>query len=273
MFNCIVSLAGVYGDSKGVRRLSALSDLVVAADGGADMLLKTGIEPDWVIGDDDSAEMSLPEKTIQLLFSEDKNYTDGELAIALALYLAESKSVIETKDSLLKAIYTADDAAADSDISNEYLAKIMTANFRQPKDRTGLSFLILFPFGKRVDHSWTNVLLAASLARSGAKVYLSDGLTLARIIAGKLPFQPAFAPETLAGSTILEQSPLAFSAMPLDDKVRGFTLKGLQWELDQAELAYNRAAAVSNRPCKTGKVNPYVSLDQGTVMLLFTTAD
>lgn len=273
MFDCAVSLAGLCADIDGARRLSALSDVLIAADGGADTLLKGGIKPDWVIGDNDSAQMSLPEKTIQLLFPEDKDFTDGELAISLALFLAESNGKIKTKDSLLKAFSTDDLEKTDPDKATERFAQSLTNNFRQAKNISDLSFLILFPFGKRIDHSWTNVLLAASLARSGALVYLSDGLSLARIIAGKLSLQAVFATEVLVVSSTLEQSDLVFSAIPLDDEVQGFTLKGLKWELDQTELDYNKTTAVSNRPRDGEIADPYVSLEEGTVMLLLTAAD
>ena len=53
MFNCAVSLAGDCTDIQGVKRLCALADLLVAADAGADILIKAGIAPDWVIGDND----------------------------------------------------------------------------------------------------------------------------------------------------------------------------------------------------------------------------
>ena len=133
--------------------------------------------------------------------------------------------------------------------------------------------MILFPFGRRLDHSWTNILLAASLARSGAVLYLSDGLSLVRIIAGSVQQHAAFAEEVLAASTLSEETELAFSAIPLDDNVKGFTLSGLKWNLEQAELPYNRAAAVSNRPLRGEKANPIISLENGTVMLVLTPAD
>ena len=264
MFNCAVSLAGDCADIRGVKRLCALADVIVAADGGADNLIKGGIIPDWVIGDNDSAHMSLPDKTSQLLFPQDKDYTDGELAISLALFLAASSEDINDKKALISAVNAED---------KEEFAQSLTKNFRQAHDITDLSFLILFPFGKRVDHSWTNVLLAASLARSGALTYLSDGQTLVRIIAGTVSSQAAFAPELLSASTLTEVAEPVFSAIPLDDNVKGFTLSGLKWDLDRAELPYNRATAVSNRPLEGEKADPVISLEDGTVMLMLTGAD
>jgi len=264
VFNCVVSLAGDCADLPGARRLCALADTIVAADGGADILIRAGIAPDWVIGDNDSAQMSLPDKSIQLLFPRDKDYTDGELAVSLALYLAESGKEINSKALLLAAFAGQD---------QEQFAQSLTGNFRRAQDLSALSFLILFPFGKRWDHSWTNVLLAASLARSGALLYLSDGLSLVRILAGSVQQQAAFAPALLAASRLSEDPEPVFSAIPLDDKVKGFSLSGLKWELEQAELPYNRAAAVSNRPLPGAKADPIVSLESGTVMLLLTAAD
>ena len=131
MFNCVVSLAGDCADLPGARRLCALADTIVAADGGADILIRAGIAPDWVIGDNDSAQMSLPDKSIQLLFPRDKDYTDGELAVSLALYLAESGKEINSKALLLAAFAGQD---------QEQFAQSLTGNFRRAQDLSALSF-------------------------------------------------------------------------------------------------------------------------------------
>ncbi|MDD4324435.1 MAG: thiamine diphosphokinase [Eubacteriales bacterium] len=260
-------------DIDGVTRLCSLADILIAADGGADNLLSAGIDPDWVIGDNDSAQISLPEKSTQILLAQDKDYTDGELALSLALFLAESDVKINTKDALWSALAAADSSDHDDGFIDEDLAPFLVKNFRQTKDMSDFSILLLFPFGKRLDHSWTNVLLAASLARCGALVYLSDGFTLVRIIADKVPLQAAFDPQVLASTSLTSQSELAFSAVPLDDNVQGFTVKGMKWDLDQADLAYNKSTAVSNRPREGEKPDPYISLETGTVMLILTPAD
>ncbi|NLC40753.1 MAG: hypothetical protein GX763_07545, partial [Clostridiaceae bacterium] len=194
----------------------------------------------------------------------DKDYSDGELALSLALFLAGSGKEITDEESLLSAL-SADD--------KDRFAQSLTKNFRQAHDIFDLNILILFPFGKRVDHSWTNVLLAASLARSGALTYLSDGQTLVRIIAGSVPKQAAFALELLSATTLTEDAEAVFSAIPLDDNVKGFTLSGLKWDLEKAELPYNRATAVSNRPLEGEKFDPVISLEEGTVMLMLTGSD
>lgn len=103
MFNCAISLAGDCADFAAARRLAALADIIVAADGGADLLLKAEIAPDWVIGDNDSAQMSLPAETKRILFPQDKDYTDGELAISLALCLADSAND-SSKKNLFRGI-------------------------------------------------------------------------------------------------------------------------------------------------------------------------
>ncbi|MDD4542133.1 MAG: thiamine pyrophosphokinase [Eubacteriales bacterium] len=273
MFDCAVALAGKCADIDGVTRLCPLADIIIAADGGADNLLSAGIDPDWVIGDNDSAQMSLPEKSIQILFPQDKDYTDGELALSLALFLTESDVKIKSKEALWTVLAAADSTDHVGKLIAENLALLLVNNFRQAKDLNDFSILVLFPFGKRQDHSWTNVLLAASLARSGAHVYLSDGFTIVRIIADKVPLQAAFDPQVLDSITLTSQSELAFSAVPLDDNVRGFTVKGMKWDLDQADLAYNKSTAVSNRPRDGEKPDPYISLETGTVMLILTPAD
>lgn len=273
MFNCAISLAGDCADFAAARRLAALADIIVAADGGADLLLKAEIAPDWVIGDNDSAQMSLPAETKRILFPQDKNYTDGELAISLALYLADSANDSNKKKSLSRYISNFSPDKNSSFAASESLANSLIDNFRQAENLSSYSFLVLFPFGQRVDHTWTNVLLAASLARLGALVYLSDGLTMVRVVAGKLQLQPVFEPEVLECSAITSLNDVAFSAIPLDDNVEGFSLKGLKWELDQTRLAYNMTTAVSNRSLAGEKLAPTLTLDAGTVMLVLTPAN
>ncbi len=55
-------------------------DLIIAADGGYDSLIRHGYAPDIVIGDFDSSRMDIPENIKRITFPSEKNETDMFLA-------------------------------------------------------------------------------------------------------------------------------------------------------------------------------------------------
>jgi len=72
------------------QKLSKKVDFIIGVDGGAGKLIKCGITPDLAVGDFDSIghdELNLlKEKGVNILqFPEDKDYSDTELAIDVAL--------------------------------------------------------------------------------------------------------------------------------------------------------------------------------------------
>ncbi|MEA3313065.1 MAG: thiamine diphosphokinase [Caldisericota bacterium] len=72
------------------QKLSKKVDFIIGVDGGAGKLIKCGIIPDLAVGDFDSIgcdELNLlKKKGVNILqFPEDKNYSDTELAINVAL--------------------------------------------------------------------------------------------------------------------------------------------------------------------------------------------
>lgn len=66
-------------------------DVVVCADGGYNLALKWGIEPDWIIGDGDSTFVPYPEHIKQEKYPARKDATDCELAIDKAVELGASQ--------------------------------------------------------------------------------------------------------------------------------------------------------------------------------------
>jgi thiamine pyrophosphokinase len=72
------------------QKLSKKVDFIIGVDGGAGKLIKCGITPDLVVGDFDSIRDSelnlLKKKGVNILqFPEDKEYSDTDLAINVAL--------------------------------------------------------------------------------------------------------------------------------------------------------------------------------------------
>jgi thiamine pyrophosphokinase len=88
----VIFANGELPDLDAARALLQASDYLIAADGGADHLLKMGILPELVIGDLDSVDedtlfqLTSAEVNIEQ-YSEDKDETDIELALRYALEL------------------------------------------------------------------------------------------------------------------------------------------------------------------------------------------
>jgi thiamine pyrophosphokinase len=77
---------GTWGNQKKLISLLKKSDYLIACDGGFTKARRAGISPHMVIGDLDSLTIKNLSKTIQIIqFPEDKNETDGELALQFAL--------------------------------------------------------------------------------------------------------------------------------------------------------------------------------------------
>lgn len=89
-------------------------DYLLCADGGYDMVLAKGVQPDAILGDMDSI-VRTPPKEVQLIkFDTKKDMTDGELALN---YLIE-------KDYNPIRVYGAEGGRLDHIISNLHMLKL-----------------------------------------------------------------------------------------------------------------------------------------------------
>jgi len=95
----VIIANGELPDLDAARALLQTDDYLIAADGGANYLLKMGILPDIVIGDLDSVDedtlfqLTSSEVNIEQ-YSEDKNETDIELALRYAIELQPTSILI-----------------------------------------------------------------------------------------------------------------------------------------------------------------------------------
>ena len=76
MKKCIIIGAGDFSAPHHIGK----DDLIIAADGGYDRAVASGIAPHLFMGDMDSLESHLPESLEKLIFPERKDYTDMHLA-------------------------------------------------------------------------------------------------------------------------------------------------------------------------------------------------
>lgn len=111
--------------------------------------------------------------------------------------------------------------------------------------------------GRRMDHSFANFALAASLARRGARCWLmGDGVTVTAIHNDTLRF-----PAGLRGDV---------SVFPFGGEARGVTERGLSYGLDGATLAGDCALGVSN--AFTGEAAE-ITVAEGTLLIFYSGDD
>ncbi len=253
-FDALIALAGSEGpcDHFSAWALER-TQWLVAADGGSDSLLRRGYRPDLVIGDFDSisaeGEAALLAESLLLKYPEDKDYTDGELATAAAVLLADG---VRPDDRIF----------LPGDGGEALYRAFKTTNL------IGKSFIFLNHWGVRSDHALSNIALARLLVVEGAQVYLTDGTSLARILTGPVSLDRVF-PASCFDKARQEEAATSFlfSVLPLDDRVGGLTVSGLRWELDRAELRRGRSLALSNRAEGPYPDQVSLELETGSVML------
>jgi thiamine pyrophosphokinase len=241
-FDAAIALAGCQGpEDIFASLLLSQAKYIIAADGGADCVTRLGFYPDLVIGDFDSIENDFERRMLAstelMVFTVDKNHTDGELALAAAVLHSLGEKIPQDEFELYE-------------------------KFDRCDDLTGVSLLFVNYFGSRHDHTIANLALAALAARRGADVYLTDGTTLGRIVAGPVTLAPVFHRDCFARAG---ERLFLFSAQPLDEDVSGLTLKGLCWELDDACLAQARALCLSNRALTNHPDNVRLHCRRGTL--------
>lgn len=85
----LIVTGGQHPDIRFLRKLAADSDLLIGADSGLDTLRKAGLVPDIATGDMDSISdisfLSTLDPSKVFMFPRDKDYTDTELALKLAM--------------------------------------------------------------------------------------------------------------------------------------------------------------------------------------------
>ncbi len=108
--------------------------------------------------------------------------------------------------------------------------------------------------GKRMDHSFANFALAASLAERGARCWLvGEGTVVTAVCDGALHF-----PAGLSGDV---------SVFPFGGEAFGVTEEGLKYALWDARLAGNCALGVSNSFTeKAGRIE----VRQGTLLIFYS---
>lgn len=95
----VIFAGGYIGNYEKVRKYLSGSDLIICADSGARHAFNMGIIPDLLVGDMDSISPASMEKVKQLGiksqgFSSEKDYTDTELALDIALKQGAREAIL-----------------------------------------------------------------------------------------------------------------------------------------------------------------------------------
>jgi len=86
---CLIVCNGVLPSEGHLLRAAGEADLIVCADGGVDKLLRYGIRPDYVVGDQDSAsgEALSSIEAERVVWAWDQGYTDFDKTVRFVLDL------------------------------------------------------------------------------------------------------------------------------------------------------------------------------------------
>ncbi len=219
---CVIVLSGDILDDIAARHWLTAADRIICADGGARHLRRLNIRPDLLIGDMDS------------ISPEDRLWLDNQKV--------EAHEFPAVKDQ------------TDAELA------IRMAMTELPAPREQHELVLLAALGNRPDHVLANQMLAASLAREGWRLILTDGVTTIYTLIGG---------QTLHLDLPTEKaSKLSLSAIPVNGPVRGLTYQGLAYPLDQATLEFGSTRGVSNIICQN---QVKVRLESGTMLVVLTT--
>lgn len=179
-------------------------DLIIAADGGYNHLLKYNIKPDIAIGDFDSLGY-VPNDIQTVKLPAEKDVTDMSAAVDIGI------------------------------------------------ERGYKTFYIYGGCGGRIDHTISNLQLAASVAEKGMKLFIRDGKTVITAIHNK----KIYLDKTNTGY---------ISLFSHSDVCSGVTVRGLKYTLENAELNNTVPLGVSNE--FIGE-EAEISVQNGTLLIVY----
>ncbi len=180
-------------------------DLIIAADGGYDHLVKCNIVPDIVIGDFDSLGY-IPDDTKVIRLPVEKDITDMLAAINIGI------------------------------------------------EKGYRIFYIYGGCGGRIDHTMSNLQLAASIAEKGMEIFIKEGNSVITAVHNNKV-------------VIDEKSKGCISIISHSDVSTGVTFKGLKYPLTNAKLTNTFPLGVSN--VLVGD-KAEISVENGTLIIFYS---
>ncbi|MBR1508278.1 MAG: thiamine diphosphokinase [Eubacterium sp.] len=216
---------------------------LVGIDGGTRFILDAGLVPDLFVGDMDSLIIS-DEERIRLSEAEcvklvpEKDDTDTEHAVRLILE--------RLKSGWVPAPGRLDDPAGIS-VPDE-------PNDLYDQDNDGaMQIIILGATGTRLDHTFANINLLKLFEENGINAFIRDEHNRIRVAGKNICLKKA------------ESFGKYFSLLPFTDEVKGLSIKGAKYELDDYILTRGTARCVSNEYTE-GDV--FISFESGSLIVI-----
>lgn len=156
---CYIFCAAPIADYAYLNSLPFENSLIICADGGIQHTARLGLRPDIWVGDHDSRKLALPDGVECHTYPTDKDFTDTNLAIDLALERGYGEIVFLgalggrldhefSHYSLLKYLLERGGSGTLLDAHNE-ITMVFPSAFRLYKNEK--KYVSFFPFGDRVE--------------------------------------------------------------------------------------------------------------------------
>ena len=122
---------------------------------------------------------------------------------------------------------------------------------------------VVCPLNGRLDHIIANLQIASLLHAEGKEITLDDGCSEVYFLSG---------PETVTIRTERWGSETAVSVVPLSSVVKGVTLKGLYYPLENGDIYFGKTLSFSNKPAE-GVSEFTVSVKEGNAAVIVSRAE
>ncbi|MDD7401740.1 MAG: thiamine pyrophosphokinase [Eubacteriales bacterium] len=243
-------LSGNLGDPDRIQDLAKHCDRIWTADGGLDRARMLDFQPDMHVGDNDSLSPQglayLRDQDIpRIKFPEKKDEPDSALALH---YMLEAEYAWRRGDLLSRQ---------PSPQAGSYPSSKSLLNF------AGSGLIFLAGLGSRVDHVLANLDLASRYVQPDLAFLMTDGLTEVWTFKG-----PCQAEIHVPGEN---QQDTYISLLAVSPEVKGLSLQGSLWPLDQRKLFQGINLGISNQPASGQPLR--LQLDQGTLRMVLSRED
>ena len=205
------------------------SDLVIAADGGADTLKRLGVRCDLLLGDMDS----LREKANEKSFPTGCNTPSSKM---------DDATEVQSEERAPEAIvYPVEKDETDTQLAVEIAI-----------DRGADEIIVIGGLTGRLDHTLSTLAILEDIHARGLHGYITDGQSRAHYMK--------------SSSTLIARSAYKYlSLIAADEVVKGVDVEGCKYPLKKATLTRRNQFAVSNEI--TGNV-AFIAVKKGGIYII-----
>lgn len=148
-----------------LRNISSECDLIIGADHGCDVLAGENIIPSYIVGDFDSADLSMVNYlescgSVKMQFNKEKDFTDSEIALELALkegaeeiiFLAVTGTRLDHTFGNLGLVLKAVDNGVKAAIINDNNKILILKKSDSLKKESNFKYISFLAYGKTVEN-------------------------------------------------------------------------------------------------------------------------